>query len=1122
MFTIKLAQNRLVFMGRMNFLQVYQPYTGKGTPIRQREMYKHKGRFSAKRTMNFQNSAARKSVNIRLYAIRASVKTDDAPDVLNRLSTEIQGSCKADAIIRLSSRFHTGPKAKTATETLSRLPTRIQANLSSAITFQSFLRPSGFVNQARLLVTKSDSHPDTGDPNGTDQIEHASKPSNGKVNIIEVANSTQIEKVAQKLPNPKNVVHNFFSVLADEMNDPAMKMSPTYKAMAGKAGNVSWACCYHMKWPENIKVVARETSKHKASALAARKVIDLLMTMGRLSADGTPIFYNKEDVKEIRKQKQTAINLDKSSIIHMQNIINIFNSDMKQMVETAEVQPADESSGFLAEDKQSAKLFMAREPHFLSAGQYFAKEKVSLPVTKLKEEFIDLIQQNNCIIVQGEPGCGKSSRIPQYVLEAWIKEETTSESFCRIAVTQPRRIAAISLSDRVASERDEELGHIVGYQVRLKSRFEPRTGRILYCTTGILLRHLQNDQNLSRFSHIILDEAHERDINTDLLMSLLRTALHENPRLKLVVMSATIDAKAFSEYFDGAPVFSIPGFTYPVKRHYLEDLDGNYSRTLKMCQQDNPQVIHEDVVQVIEHIHYNKPEGAILVFLPGWEDLSKIRRLLNLPHEAVVHLVHSKLKDSEQYSIFSKPPPGIRKIILATNIAETSITIDDVVYVIDTGCHKDMIFDNHKGINVIDMAWISKASANQRAGRAGRCSPGETFHLYSEKRYHQMPDYTAPKILNSSLTKVVLDSKVFTDNMGAAQFMDSLITPPETAAVKRAVDELKQLELLDKNEKLTPLGRTLVNFQLEPCLAKAMVNSVIFKCVTPIVDIITLFSSGTDLFGSLSLTDKEAVKKVKSQYCRTSDHLALMRIYEKWLDLVEEGNPWDAERFCRSANLVPFKLELINKLQDIHLGYLRSGLRHSMPIEDRFSDNDELVKAVLYSGTGTVLEHRDWDLVKNRLKTNVNVLVTRNNHKATITSESVNYKRRQFPSNFLVYINETRSNVRRTTTVRECSLIPAISVLLFNNNDLEVIQLESSDALSDSSVIIGIKNTKLQFLCDRAHANILIDCKQAIETSYRYLVHQLTCAGMDIPEFLEHWDCVLDNVDALLNRNQIE
>lgn len=175
-----------------------------------------------------------------------------------------------------------------------------------------------------------------------------------------------------------------------------------------------------------------------------------------------------------------------------------------------------------------------------------------------------------------------------------------------------------------------------------------------------------------------------------------------------------------------------------------------------------------------------------------------------------------------------------------------------------------------------------------------------------------------------------------------------------------------------------------------------MVNSVLFKCVTPIVDIITLFSSGTDLFGSLTLTDKEAVKKVKSRYCRTSDHLALMRIYENWLNLVEQGESWDAERFCRSANLVPFKLELINsqfepepvpgsslfnslipELQDIHLGYLRTGLRHSMPIEDRFSDNDELVKAVLYSGTGTVLEHRDWDLVKNRLKTNVNVLVTR-------------------------------------------------------------------------------------------------------------------------------------------------
>lgn len=363
MFTQKLPLSRSVFIGRMN----YQPCTGNVTPIRQRlqsEIPNKMRRFNGEKTISLGYAVERKSVNNRLDAIKASVKKDNATEVLKRLSPEILS--KVDAL-RTFSISHT---SLTATGILSRLPTRIPVNL----------------RQTRLFVTKSDSHLDTGgNPNDTPQITLASKPPSGEVKIIKVDSLTQIKAVAQKLSNPKNAVHNFFSALADEMKDPAMKMSPTYKATGGKAASMSWVCCYHMKWPENIKVVACEASKQKASLLAARKVVDLLMTTGRLSPDGTPIFYNKADVKKINKQKRTAIHLDKPSITHMQNIVNIFNADMKQVVETAaEEAPADESSGFIAEDKQSAKLFMAREPYFLSSGQYFAKEKVSLPVSKLK------------------------------------------------------------------------------------------------------------------------------------------------------------------------------------------------------------------------------------------------------------------------------------------------------------------------------------------------------------------------------------------------------------------------------------------------------------------------------------------------------------------------------------------------------------------------------------------------------------------------------------------------------------------------------------------------------------------------------------------------------------------
>lgn len=242
------------------------------------------------------------------------------------------------------------------------------------------------------------------------------------------------------------------------------------------------------------------------------------------------------------------------------------------------------------------------------------------------------------------------------------------------------------------------MGNIVGYQVRFKHA-ATRDTRIMYCTTGILLRYLQSDPILSSFSHVILDEAHERDVNTDLLMNLLRTAISKNTNLKLIIMSATIDTDIFQNYFKDAATLNVPGFTYPVKINFIEDFaaDVNVSKSFKLTASSDPQVVHEDVARLIQHIHCTKDEGAILCFLPGWEDISKVKRLLPFRNDTYVLCLHSRLQDSEQRKIFSRPPPGVRKIILATNIAETSVTVDDVVYVIDTGVHKEERFDVEKG-----------------------------------------------------------------------------------------------------------------------------------------------------------------------------------------------------------------------------------------------------------------------------------------------------------------------------------------------------------------------------------------------------------------------------------------
>ncbi|RZC41255.1 ATP-dependent RNA helicase DHX30, partial [Asbolus verrucosus] len=745
--------------------------------------------------------------------------------------------------------------------------------------------------------------------------------------------------------SPKNILHNAYDVIAQECNNRDLKLQPHYNIVKEKKNSHFWCCTYYVKWPETIKFVSVGPTKQEASHKAALSTLLWLRKKGKITKEGYPVFIGKNEVKEITKTTVPNLSLDHYVLQKMNLISDIYQHEFIPKLtnsSTNEMEYHRDINELNSMEESEDNNFGKFKPKLLRNSKYFAKEKVHLPISEYKQQFINLLKHNRIVIVQGEPGCGKSTRIPQYVLEAWAQDGLLEGEHCCLAVTQPRRIAAISLADRVSSERDERCGHIVGYQVRLKSNFNPATGRILYCTTGILLRHLQSDITLSHFTHVILDEAHERDVNTDLLMNLLRNTIKINPKLKLIVMSATIDTDMFKNYFNDAAVMHIPGFTYPVKYNFIDDLiELDLSKSSKMCSNDSPNVVHEDVLKLIHYIHKKKSEGAILCFLPGWEDISKIEK--SIPHSNDI------LQDSDQWKIFSKAPPGVRKVILSTNIAETSVTINDVVYVIDTAIHKENRFDNAKD----------------------------------------------PEILKTSLTKIVLNSKIYSNNMDALEFMSQLPSPPEKNATRRAVAELKELELLDDNENLTSLGKTLANFQLEPKLAKILVNAIVYKCVTPVVDIVTLFAANTELFAT-SLLNKENIKNVKSQASKDSDHLAMMRLFETWLELMEQQGGDTAEKYCSDANLVHHKLITMNKLRKIHFDYLYNGLHNALPIADDYSDNNELIKAVLLSGVGTLLKRCDWDIVKGRYKKK-NVFLTSFNQKASITSESVNFKRSSFP-----------------------------------------------------------------------------------------------------------------------------
>jgi ATP-dependent RNA helicase DHX30 len=930
------------------------------------------------------------------------------------------------------------------------------------------------------------------------------------------SNTTSLDRLHAA---PKNVLHNVYDVVAREFDNKDLHLKPAYNIVKGKSINHSWCCTYNVKWPESMKFVSVGQTKQEASHKAALSALLWLKKNEKINKDGQPIIISNNEMREIVKQKVETLVLDGSTIDKMKSVANIYENEFVSLLtENVERKGAHDLEDEVGTPDLFAENRKQIKQKLFPPLKYSAKELVSLPISEYKEQFISLLKENRVVVIKGEPGCGKSTRIPQYVLESWAKEGLQEGDPCQIAVTQPRRIAAISLANRVSYERQERCGHIVGFQIRLKSNFNPTTGKILYCTTGILLKHVQSDRHLSNFSHIILDEAHERDVNTDLLLNLLRDTLTVNPNLKLIIMSATVDVDLFRNYLNDAPVMHIPGFTYPVKSYFLNDLDKlDLSKTHNMsCNSQSPTVVHEDVVKVINYIHKTKDEGAILCFLPGWEDIVKVERLLPSTGDVAVLCLHSRLQDSDQQKIFYKPPPGVRKVILSTNIAETSVTIDDVVYVVDTGIHKENRFDNDKGVMCIDNYWISQSSMIQRKGRAGRIQPGESFHLYPKSKYESFSTFTDPEILKTSLTKILLNSKVYSNNMDALQFMSQLPSPPEKNSTRRAVRELKDLQLLDEKENLTALGRTLANFQLEPKLAKVLVNAVVYKCVTPVVDIVTIFSADTELF-STGLVDKQTVKQIKSQGCKHSDHLALMRLFEAWLEIMDENGESTAAEYCADANLIHHKLITVNKLRKLHFDYLHNELHEVLPIADNYSDNDELVKAILYSGVGTLLRHRNWDVVKGRFKKS-NVFLNNYNQKASITSESVNFKKTSFPSNLFVYFNEIRSNIRKTTLIRECSIISPLAVFLFSDKDLIYREVEGEN----NAVILGLKDTKIEYLCSKEGALAVKKCKEAFNSAYWYFIFQLTEGGEHNSHVNEVWDKMLEHINSILMQHSIK
>lgn len=513
------------------------------------------------------------------------------------------------------------------------------------------------------------------------------------------------------------------------------------------------------------------------------------------------------------------------------------------------------------------------------------EQRQSLPIYKLKKELIQAVHDNQVLVVIGETGSGKTTQVTQYLAEAGY---TTRG---KIGCTQPRRVAAMSVAKRVAEEFGCRLGEEVGYAIRFEDCTGPETV-IKYMTDGMLLREILVDEELSQYSVVMLDEAHERTIHTDVLFGLLKQLVKRRPDLRLIVTSATLDAEKFSGYFFNCNIFTIPGRTYPVEILYTKQPESDY--------------LDAALITVMQ-IHLTEPEGDVLLFLTGQEEIDTACQILyermkglgkNIP-ELIILPVYSALPSEMQSRIFEPAPPGKRKVVVATNIAEASLTIDGIYYVVDPGFAKQNVYNPKLGLDSLVITPISQASAKQRAGRAGRTGPGKCYRLYTESAYrNEMLPTTVPEIQRINLGLTTLNMKAMGINdLLSFDFMD----PPPPQALISAMEQLYSLGALDEEGLLTKLGRKMAEFPLEPPLSKMLLASVDLGCSDEILTIIAMLQT-QNIFYRPREKQAQADQKRAKFFQPEGDHLTLLAVYEAWKAKNFSG-PWCFENFVQSRSL---------------------------------------------------------------------------------------------------------------------------------------------------------------------------------------------------------------------------
>ncbi|XP_055638233.1 ATP-dependent DNA/RNA helicase DHX36 [Toxorhynchites rutilus septentrionalis] len=813
----------------------------------------------------------------------------------------------------------------------------------------------------------------------------------------------------------------------------------------------------------------RDRMTKKRKEMEKRKVVDITIP--------------RWQIQEIREQLN--LNGDRENVdffkhfVQSDEINSVFKNEYLRVIKTSLHQILLEESRKVAKTPDQEQIDHREKLNEQLYQDFLQKRVLSeiraarerLPAYKHRHGILGMIDTNQVILIKGETGSGKTTQVPQFILDRALFGKNGST--CRIICTQPRRISAITLAERVAVERGERLGQSVGYQIRLDAkRPRPEGGSIMFCTTGIVLTIMQKDPYLRDYSHLILDEIHERDVLTDLLLGIVKMILKFRKDLKVILMSATLTADTFSKYFDGCPIAEIEGIMFPVQEFYLEDIIANLNyykfgdvnkrtpRNRKFYEFDsmirpyvesirgrypvpvlraisNPESESSQndlIVHLIVTITCSKPEGAILVFAPSLAQISELHKLLSnhselRKHPTLIYALHSKVPQLDQKAVFERPAYGTRKIILSTNIAETSITINDVVYVINTGKHKINMHNN--GISSLCDQWTSISNEIQRKGRAGRVQPGACFHLYTRGRRKTLLQNTPPEILRVSLEEVILNIKILC--LGeVTSFLGTLLDRPTDAVIRESLELLNRLNAIDDDQTLTPLGYHLARLPMDPHTGKMVLLSGIFSCTDPITSIAASLSFKDAFYKPFNKERQVHAVRLRFAEDSHSDHLMLANVIDQWKSVPSR----EVHTF---ANRNFLNLTILNQLYSmkrqfceyLHTANLLQEAQANASCNNENSDNRKLLTAIigagLYPNVAFVRK-----VIRKRTSADGRVILhIEGQGRATMHPCSVNSKLSDYESNFVVYYEKKELSA---LTIFDTTVVNPFPLFFFGDN----------------------------------------------------------------------------------------